>query len=190
MKPKPADRLRYLVHPFLEALGAEYHGDRWEGSPRGYGYEWSFKTTRYNLPLHVTVYDNWIACRFENEAKSLTDYKYNPGGYTGKWNFHISHKSKYPSLEQAKALAEDFLIQLNGSLPGERPILPEIEGFIKRQNLIEKGKLWQVYPADDINVVEKEGCETECMSYIKEKYGLAAYKNGQIRIGKVIWENL
>lgn len=183
---KAADRLRFYIHPFLEALGAEYHGPHGSSD----GSEWSFVTTRHGMPLHITVYDNWVACRFQHNSKSTYEYPPNPGGYTGKWNFHSSCRGKYPSLEQARVLAEDFLSKLNSQLPGERPVLPEIEGFVKRQNLIEKGKLWQVYPAEDINKIEKEGGESECRGYIVKKYGMKAYKNGQVRLAKIISEVL
>ena len=183
---KAKDRLRHFIHPFLDALGAEHHGTM--GSRLGY--EWSFKDTRHGMPLHVTVYDSWIACKFEHKVKSTYEYEPNPGGYTGKWNHHAYHRGKYPSLEQAKALAEDFLVRLNRELPGERPILPEMTAFIERQKLIKKGKLWQVSPPDDTNTVEKEGCESECRAYIQEKYGMKAYKNGQIRLAKILWEKL
>lgn len=61
-----------------------------------------------------------------------------------------------------------------------------------RQTLIAKGKIWQVYPNgkhDDEDVIF-EGSKTKCMTYIKEKFGMRFYKNGQIRCSKIIWEKL
>lgn len=57
-----------------------------------------------------------------------------------------------------------------------------------RQSMIDAGKIWQVYPCSDSENILFEGSKTKCLSYIKEKFGMRAYKNGQIRLAKVIWE--
>lgn len=58
-----------------------------------------------------------------------------------------------------------------------------------RQQQIAAGKLWTVYADNPIDTVEFEGrSRTSCLNYIKSKYGLRAYRAGQIRIGQVIWE--
>lgn len=57
-----------------------------------------------------------------------------------------------------------------------------------RQNMIAAGKLWQVYPDLDRENILFEGPKTKCLDYIKVKFSMKAYKNGQIRLAKVIWE--
>lgn len=57
-----------------------------------------------------------------------------------------------------------------------------------REQLVSKGKIWQVYPDGEPDNVLFEGCETKCKKYIKDNYGLKNYTNGKIRLAKVIWE--
>lgn len=62
--------------------------------------------------------------------------------------------------------------------------------MITRESLISKGKIWTVYPEGkhkDEDILF-EGTKTKCLSFIKEKFGMKAYRNGSIRMAKVIWE--
>jgi len=56
-----------------------------------------------------------------------------------------------------------------------------------RQQKIDKGLIWQVYPDGNIDSVLFEGTKTDCRRYIRVNCP-AAYKNGDIRIGKLIYE--
>ena len=49
-------------------------------------HEYAVATVAGNL--YVTIYDDWIACRFEEpeRAKAISDTRLNP--YSGKWNHH------------------------------------------------------------------------------------------------------
>lgn len=57
-----------------------------------------------------------------------------------------------------------------------------------RQNLINAGKVWQVYRDKDAENILFEGLKTKCLSYIRENFGMRSYTNGRIRLAKVIWE--
>lgn len=54
-----------------------------------------------------------------------------------------------------------------------------------RNQLIEKFKLWCVTEND---IVLFEGLKTHCLRFIKEKRWNRRIKNGQIRLGQIIWE--
>lgn len=56
-----------------------------------------------------------------------------------------------------------------------------------RQQLIEEGKLWQVYPDKDKDKILFEGTKSKCMDYITI-HCKAEYKRGTIRLGKLILE--
>lgn len=56
-----------------------------------------------------------------------------------------------------------------------------------RQQKIESGKLWQVYPAENPDCILHEGSRTECMKFIR-KNCLNAWAKGMVRLGKLIWE--
>jgi len=56
-----------------------------------------------------------------------------------------------------------------------------------RQNKINKGKIWQVYPDGQIDNVLFDGSHSKCKLYISENCP-KAYKKGEIRIGKLIYE--
>lgn len=60
-----------------------------------------------------------------------------------------------------------------------------------RETVISKGKVWIVYPEGkyDEQDILFEGTKTKCLAFIKEKFGMKAYRNGSIRAAKVIWEN-
>lgn len=66
---------RHNVQEFVESVGATKNGDgHILKTPIG--------------PLHIRIFDNWIATRFENVplATIFTNGISNP--YTGKWNWH------------------------------------------------------------------------------------------------------
>ncbi len=58
-----------------------------------------------------------------------------------------------------------------------------------RQELIDKGKVWQVHPDGNVDCIFFEGTKTQCRNYIKDKNMKRMYKKGEIRLGKLIWEN-
>ena len=60
---------------------------------------------------------------------------------------------------------------------------------MKKQQKIEAGKWWQVYPADNPDCILHEGSRTECMRFIRANC-LTAWRKGDVRIGKLIYENL
>lgn len=57
-----------------------------------------------------------------------------------------------------------------------------------RQQLIDKGKIWQVYNDGEPDNVLFEGNKTKCLQFIKENNFGYYYKKGKIRIAQVIWE--
>ena len=61
--------------------------------------------------------------------------------------------------------------------------------MISRQDKINKGKLWQVYPDNDADEIMCEGSKSFCMKYIKENGLMRQYKRGAYRVGKLLWEN-
>lgn len=56
-----------------------------------------------------------------------------------------------------------------------------------RSELIDKGKLWQVCPASNIDTVYFEGTKTRCMDWMKVNCW-HEYKRYKIRLCKVILE--
>ena len=73
-KMKAKDRLRKEINAYLEAIGAKKDNKK--------SYEW-FVNTKYGI-YRINVYDTWIAGRFDEKCEI--------SGYTGKYNFLISHK--------------------------------------------------------------------------------------------------
>jgi hypothetical protein len=66
---------RHNVQEFVESVGAGKQAD---------GYI-------LNTPigqLHIWIFDNWIACRFENVPLATIFTKGISNPYTGKWNWH------------------------------------------------------------------------------------------------------
>ena len=61
-------------------------------------------------PLHVSVYDNWVACRFEDVKRAAKVVNCNRN--TGKWNFHFE---KFPSMADAEARAEYMVKMLTAA---------------------------------------------------------------------------
>jgi hypothetical protein len=57
-----------------------------------------------------------------------------------------------------------------------------------RQQQIKAGKLWCVHP-DGVDENEFEGSRTACLRYIRERFGMRAYKTGKIRLGQIILED-
>lgn len=56
-----------------------------------------------------------------------------------------------------------------------------------RQQKIDSGKLWQVYPDGENDCILYEGSRVKCMQFIRANC-LTAWKKGAVRLGKVIWE--
>lgn len=57
-----------------------------------------------------------------------------------------------------------------------------------RSQLIHAGKVWQVYLAASPDDVLHEGSKTACIAFIRQKFGIGAYRRGTVRIGKLIFE--
>lgn len=58
---------------------------------------------------------------------------------------------------------------------------------MNRQQLIERGKIWQVYPDGEPDNILFEGNKTAAKNYIS-KYHYRQYKKGIIRLAQIIWE--
>ena len=94
----------------LEALGAI-------GS-RDCGYDYAVATVAGNL--YVTVYDDWIACRFEEpeRAKAISDTRLNP--YSGKWNHHYDD-AEFKGRRTTRLCVDYFFMELDRYLPEVQP---------------------------------------------------------------------
>ena len=94
----------------LEALGATRNRDC--------GYEYAVATVAGSL--YVTVYDDWIACRFEEpeRAKAIGDTRLNP--YSGKWNHHYD-AAEFKSRRTTRHCVDYFFIELDRYLPETEP---------------------------------------------------------------------
>jgi hypothetical protein len=71
--------------------------------------------------LRVTVYENWIACRFEepNRAKAaVSDTRLNP--YSGKWNHHYDH-AEFKCRRATRLCVDYFFMELDRYLPEVKP---------------------------------------------------------------------
>jgi hypothetical protein len=66
---------RHNVQEFIESVGAVRNGD---------GY--ILRTPIGQLNIHI--FENWIACRFENVRLATVFTKGKSNRYSGKWNWH------------------------------------------------------------------------------------------------------
>lgn len=57
-----------------------------------------------------------------------------------------------------------------------------------RTEQIAAGKVWQVYPGNDIDSILFEGTKAACVRYVKDRGFWKQYKRGVIRIGQLIWD--
>jgi hypothetical protein len=57
-----------------------------------------------------------------------------------------------------------------------------------RTELIDAGKVWQVYNASDPDNILFEGVKTHCQNFIRINNLTRSYKRGEIRMGKLIYE--
>jgi len=78
------------------------------------GYEYAVATVAGSL--YVTVYDDWIACRFEEpeRAKAISDTRLNP--YSGKWNHHYDD-ADFKSRRTTQHCVDYFFLELDRYLP-------------------------------------------------------------------------
>lgn len=60
---------------------------------------------------------------------------------------------------------------------------------MKRQQLIDKGKVWQVYPDSNPDNILFEGTITQCRKYIVDNNLMRDIKKGTTRLGKLIYES-
>lgn len=96
----------------LAELGAIRNGDC------GHAYEYAVATVAGNL--YVTVYDDWIACRFEEpaRAKAISDTRLNP--YSGKWNHHYD-PDEFKGRRTTRHCVDYFFIELDRYLREVKP---------------------------------------------------------------------
>jgi hypothetical protein len=59
-----------------------------------------------------------------------------------------------------------------------------------RQDLINEGKIWQVYPDGNNENIIFEGTKSACFKYLRDNKQMRQYKCGEIRVGRLIWEDL
>ena len=92
----------------LEGLGATRNRDC------DHACEYAVATVAGNL--YVTVYDDWIACRFEEpeRAKAISDTRLNP--YSGKWNHHYDD-AEFKSRRTTRHCVDYFFMELDRYLP-------------------------------------------------------------------------
>ena len=57
-----------------------------------------------------------------------------------------------------------------------------------REQQIQKGKIWTVYPDIAPDDVIFEGSRAACMKFVREHGFERQRKKGTIRVGQVIWE--
>ena len=89
----------------LEAVGATRNRDC------DYAHEYAVATVAGNL--HVTVYDDWIACRFEEPERAkaaMSDTRLNP--YSGKWNHHYD-AAEFKGRRTTRHCVDYFFIELD-----------------------------------------------------------------------------
>ncbi len=94
----------------LIALGATRNSDGW----------YDFTVATVAGTLRVTVYDNWIACRFEEpeRAKAISDTRLNP--YSGKWNHHYD-LAEFRARRTTQLCVDYFFMELDRYLPEVKP---------------------------------------------------------------------
>jgi hypothetical protein len=61
---------------------------------------------------------------------------------------------------------------------------------MNRQELIKKGKIWQVNLDASPDDILFEGNKTNCFKFVKQNYGMRQYRKGIIRVGELIWEKI
>ena len=66
--------------------------------------------------LYVTIYEDWIACRFEEpeRANATGDTRLNP--YSGKWNHHYDD-AEFKSRRTTRHCVDYFFMELDRYLP-------------------------------------------------------------------------
>ncbi len=59
-----------------------------------------------------------------------------------------------------------------------------------RKEQINSGKVWIVYDngKNEDNILFEGTSKSKCLNFIREKWGISAYKTGKVRLAKVIWE--
>ena len=95
----------------LEAVGATRNRDC------DYAHEYAVATVAGNL--YVTIYDDWIACRFDEPERAkaaVSDPRLNP--YSGKWNHHYD-PAEFKGRRTTRHCVDYFFIELDRYLPEE-----------------------------------------------------------------------
>jgi hypothetical protein len=59
---------------------------------------------------------------------------------------------------------------------------------MNRQQLIDKGKIWQIYHDGKPDTILCEGNKTKCQNFLRINSLLGEYKKGRIRLAKLIYE--
>lgn len=58
-----------------------------------------------------------------------------------------------------------------------------------RKEMIDKGKIWQIYAAGNTDDILFEGSKAQCNSFLKTNYGKEDLKQGKVRLAKLIFES-
>lgn len=57
-----------------------------------------------------------------------------------------------------------------------------------RAEQIKAGKLWMVYTQSEPDKILFEGRKTSVFEFIRQRFGMRAWKKGAVRTAQIIWE--
>ena len=106
--------------------------------------------------------------------------------FSHKWNIHFSSEDKTAVVECCNAALTEFAKRLEKATG-------KTEAQAMRELDIANGELWQVYKNDgkdnkDTPILFEANTRSKALKWLAEKFGMAAYRNGAVRIGQLIWE--
>jgi hypothetical protein len=99
------DRFKAKVTEWLLSVGAK--PSTTPVGLLGFPYDYTLETTLGTL--HISPYDNWVACRWDDVPRALAGHPkpaMNP--YSGKWNFHF----EFADDRAAVNCAFDFAVEV------------------------------------------------------------------------------